>query len=81
MSTGCTFAIVRTSWVFSSYGSNFVKTILGVSKSRDSLNVVDDQIGGPTHAGDIARTCVLIAKQLIEEPKNLVFTTLVERLK
>ena len=61
---------MRTSWVFSSHGINFAKTILRLSQSQDIIKVVDDQIGGPTHASDIARACVSITKQLIDEPKK-----------
>lgn len=65
---GGRFAILRTSWVFSAHGANFLKTILRLSESRDALNVVDDQIGGPTPADAIAAACLTIAGQLQDAP-------------
>ena len=63
-----THAILRTSWVFSEYGSNFVKTMLHLSKTLNTLKIVNDQIGGPTPARDIAAACLHIVSQLIESP-------------
>jgi len=65
--SGAVYAILRTSWVISAHGANFVKTMLRLSDTRDDLNVVADQIGGPTPARDIAKACLQIANQLIHD--------------
>lgn len=70
---GGAHAIMRTSWVFSAHGSNFVKTMLRLAQDRTSISVVGDQIGGPTAARDIARACLSIAETLISNPDKSGF--------
>ena len=54
LASGCRSVIIRTAWLYSSHGKNFVKTMLSLMASRPSLNVVFDQVGTPTYAGDLA---------------------------
>lgn len=70
LAAGGTYAILRTAWVFSETGNNFVKTMLRLAETRDALNVVNDQIGGPTDADAIARACLDIGNQLAADPSK-----------
>lgn len=69
LETGARAVILRTSWVFSRFGHNFVPTMLRLARTRDALSIVCDQRGGPTAAHDIAATLVAMAQRLVEDPQ------------
>lgn len=69
------YAIIRTAWLYSPYGSNFVKTMLRLGKEKSEINVVADQIGTPTYAADLARAIVKILPLLNEKNSGIYHYT------
>jgi dTDP-4-dehydrorhamnose reductase len=67
---GVAYGIIRTSWVVSSRGENFIRTMLRLSETRNELSIVSDQIGAPTPARDIAGACYQVALDLIADPSK-----------
>ena len=70
-----TAVIIRTAWLYSAQGSNFLKTMLRLGKERNSINVVSDQIGTPTYAGDLAEAIVTILPQVQKGKKGIYHFT------
>lgn len=69
-SAGGQWSVLRTSWVFSAHGANFVRTMLRLGRERDELRVVADQHGGPTPAEAIARACLTMLAQMRADPRR-----------
>ena len=71
--SGCNYLIFRTAWLYSEYGNNFVKTMLRLFNEKDELNVVNDQIGTPTYAGNLAKFIVDLVECMtpLEEKKTI----------
>ena len=70
-----TAVIIRTAWVYAPDGKNFVNTMLRLGKEREQLTVVADQIGSPTHAGDLAQAIIDILPKIKEDTKNIYHFT------
>lgn len=69
--SGCNYLIIRTSWLYSEFGHNFVKTMLNLLSTRDEIKVVDDQKGTPTYAEDLAKALYRIAMKVVENKENI----------
>ncbi len=65
--TGCNYVILRTAWLYSEFGKNFVKTMLNLTSSKPQLQVVFDQVGTPTYAGDLAKAISTIIEDFKKE--------------
>lgn len=65
VNSGCKYIIIRTSWLYSKFGNNFVKTMRRLTNEKESLKVVFDQVGTPTYAGDLAKAIL----EIIESEK------------
>ena len=70
---GCKAIIIRTAWLYSEYGNNFLKTMLRLTAEKESLNVVFDQVGTPTYAGDLALAIFSIIEAGIYEGNEGVY--------
>ena len=67
--SGCDYIIIRTAWLYSEFGKNFVKTMLNLTATKPELKVVFDQVGTPTYAGDLAQAIVTI----LANPKTGIY--------
>lgn len=73
INSGCEYVIIRTSWLYSSFGNNFLKTMQRLTAEKESLKVVFDQVGTPTYAGDLANVIYTIIQRDGADIKNQIF--------
>lgn len=72
-SSGCEYVILRTSWLYSSFGNNFLKTMQRLTAEKESLKVVFDQVGTPTYAGDLSNVIHTIIQKDEADIKNQIY--------
>ena len=68
--SGCRYLMFRTAWLYSEFGKNFCKTMMDLTAAKPTLNVVFDQVGTPTYAGDLANAIVSILENHLEQGKE-----------
>ncbi|MDD4781698.1 MAG: dTDP-4-dehydrorhamnose reductase [Tissierellia bacterium] len=73
INSGCDYVIIRTSWLYSSYGKNFLKTMQKLTAEKESIKVVFDQVGTPTNAHDLAEVIYLIIQKNEKDIKNQIY--------
>ncbi|MBO7604566.1 MAG: dTDP-4-dehydrorhamnose reductase [Bacteroidales bacterium] len=73
LSSGCKYLIIRTAWLYSEFGRNFLKTMLSLTGSRPSVNVVFDQVGTPTYALDLAKAIFTIIEGRLWEGRSGIY--------
>lgn len=72
VASGCRYVIIRTCWLYSSFGKNFVKTMASLGATKEELGVVFDQVGTPTYAADLAQAIAAIIAKTEQGDKNFV---------
>lgn len=73
ISSGCEYVIIRTSWLYSAFGKNFLKTMQKLTAEKESIQVVFDQIGTPTYAHDLANVIHTIIQKVDFDGKNQIY--------
>ena len=73
LNTSCKHIIIRTAWLYSEFGNNFVKTMRRLTSERDKLNVVFDQVGTPTYALDLAKVIFKIIEERLFDGNNGIY--------